>query len=106
MRRWWARFVCPPDERVESDRSALGPLAAAAALQELLDPIGLVADRLDGFLQLVLADAEFLRPVAQFVVLVHVDALAIGSAAVLEVVGHVGLQWLRDPRKRQAACPK
>src|SRR5689334_7961650 len=70
---------------------------AAAVLQELLDAVGAVAHGLDRFLQLVLADAEFLGPVAQLVVLMHVNALAVGAAAVLQVVGHGCLSLVECP---------
>ena len=49
---------------------------------ELLgDSFGGGADFLDGLLQAVFAGAEFFGPVAEFVVLVNVDAFPIGATS-------------------------
>src|SRR6185295_15238517 len=99
--RWARRGLAHPSrDDARGWRSALARLAAAAlaaALQVLLDPVGLVAHRLDRLLELVRGDAELLRPVAQLVVFVHVDALAVRSAALFQVVRHGGLRGWGSP---------
>ena len=74
------------DDPRQCFRHTLGSLAPA--FEVLLDLGGVVADRTNGLLQLVLRDAELVGPVAQFVVLAHIDALAITSAALGEIVCH------------------
>jgi hypothetical protein len=51
-----------------------------------------IPDLRDGLLQLIRRHAVLLRPVAQFVVLVDVDALAILTAGLLLAVGHADLR--------------
>src|SRR6476661_8389953 len=76
-------WACPAAARAGGSPGPVG-------LQVLADLLGPVTDRLHGLLQALGRHAQALAPVAQFVVLVHVDALTVLALGLGLVVGHGG----------------